>query len=152
MLPRTRLSSAFSTILATTLGTIAALGLSRLNKQGDHGHPDLADDRADHHHSDRAVLLLFVDLDLEMEIFGWQIPISGSFWRMRRCIPFVIITVTATLVGFDHSLTCAAASLGAGPVTFRQIQMPLILPVVIPVRCLLHITRRSCRRAVCRRP
>jgi putative spermidine/putrescine transport system permease protein len=30
-------------------------------------------------------------------------------------IPFVIITVTATLVGFDRSLTRAAASLGASP-------------------------------------
>lgn len=47
-------------------------------------------------------------------------------------IPFVIITVTATLVGFDRSLTQAAASMGAGPVTaFFRIQMPLILPGVI---------------------
>ena len=47
-------------------------------------------------------------------------------------IPFVIITVTATLVGFDRSLTRAAASMGAGPVTtFFRIQMPLILPGVI---------------------
>ena len=47
-------------------------------------------------------------------------------------IPFVIITVTATLVGFDNSLTRAAASMGANPVkTFFKIQMPLILPGVI---------------------
>ena len=47
-------------------------------------------------------------------------------------IPFVIITVTATLVGFDRSLTRAAANMGAGPVTtFFRIQMPLILPGVI---------------------
>ncbi|WP_281994705.1 ABC transporter permease [Ruegeria faecimaris] len=47
-------------------------------------------------------------------------------------IPFVIITVTATLVGFDRSLTRAAANMGAGPVrTFFKIQMPLILPGVI---------------------
>ena len=47
-------------------------------------------------------------------------------------IPFVIITVTATLVGFDSSLTRAAASMGANPVkTFFKIQMPLILPGVI---------------------
>jgi putative spermidine/putrescine transport system permease protein len=44
----------------------------------------------------------------------------------------VIITVTATLVGFDHSLTRAAANMGAGPVrTFFKVQMPLILPGVI---------------------
>ena len=47
-------------------------------------------------------------------------------------IPFVIITVTATLVGFDSSLTRAAANMGADPVrTFFKIQMPLILPGVI---------------------
>ncbi|MFN3294082.1 MAG: ABC transporter permease, partial [Gemmobacter sp.] len=47
-------------------------------------------------------------------------------------IPFVIITVTATLVGFDHSLTRAAASLGAPPtMAFFRITMPLILPGVI---------------------
>ena len=47
-------------------------------------------------------------------------------------IPFVIITVTATLVGFDNSLTRAAANMGADPVkTFFKIQMPLILPGVI---------------------
>lgn len=47
-------------------------------------------------------------------------------------IPFVIITVTATLVGFDNSLTRAAANMGADPVTtFFRVQMPLILPGVI---------------------
>ena len=47
-------------------------------------------------------------------------------------IPFVIITVTATLVGFDRSLSRASASLGAGPVrTFFKVQLPLILPGVI---------------------
>ena len=47
-------------------------------------------------------------------------------------IPFVIITVTATLVGFDQSLTRASANMGASPVTtFFRVQMPLILPGVI---------------------
>ena len=47
-------------------------------------------------------------------------------------IPFVILTVTATLVGFDNSLVRASASLGAGPIrTFFRVQMPLILPGVI---------------------
>ena len=44
----------------------------------------------------------------------------------------MVITVTATLSGFDRNLTRAAASLGAGPVrTFRQVQFPLIAPGVI---------------------
>ena len=46
--------------------------------------------------------------------------------------PFVVITVTATLTGFDHSVTRAAASLGSNPVnTFMKITLPLILPGVI---------------------
>jgi putative spermidine/putrescine transport system permease protein len=46
--------------------------------------------------------------------------------------PFVIITVTATLSGFDHSVTRAATSLGSTPInTFMKITLPLILPGVI---------------------
>jgi putative spermidine/putrescine transport system permease protein len=46
--------------------------------------------------------------------------------------PFVVITVTATLTGFDHNLIRAGASLGAPPVmVFRKIILPLILPGVI---------------------
>ena len=46
--------------------------------------------------------------------------------------PFVVITVTATLAGFNHDLTRAAASLGAGPWrAFRRVQLPLILPGVL---------------------
>jgi putative spermidine/putrescine transport system permease protein len=46
--------------------------------------------------------------------------------------PFVVITVTATLSGFDHSVTRAAASLGSNPVnTFMKITLPLIMPGVI---------------------
>ena len=46
--------------------------------------------------------------------------------------PFVVITVTATLTGFDHSVTRAASSLGSDPVnTFMKITLPLILPGVI---------------------
>jgi putative spermidine/putrescine transport system permease protein len=47
-------------------------------------------------------------------------------------IPFVVITVTATLVGFDQSLIRAAYNLGASPTyTFFKIIVPLILPGVI---------------------
>lgn len=56
-------------------------------------------------------------------------------------IPFVIITVTATLVGFDRSLTRAAANMGAGPMTtFFRVQMPLILPGVISGALFAFIT------------
>lgn len=45
--------------------------------------------------------------------------------------PFVVITVTATLAGFDRTLLRAAASLGASPLTaFRRVQLPIISPGV----------------------
>lgn len=44
-------------------------------------------------------------------------------------VPFVVITVSATLQGFDQTLSRAAASLGAPPlVAFRTVMLPLILP------------------------
>lgn len=126
----------FSTIFATVLGTIAALGLSR---------PEMPYRRLI-----MAILispmivpiiitatgLFFFYSSIQIakwEIFGWQIPYLGIILAHATLgIPFVIITVTATLVGFDHSLTRAAASLGANPrVTFFKITMPLILPGVI---------------------
>ncbi|VAW01127.1 Polyamine ABC transporter, permease protein [hydrothermal vent metagenome] len=56
-------------------------------------------------------------------------------------IPFVIITVTATLVGFDRSLTRAAANMGANPLTtFFKVQMPLILPGVVSGALFAFIT------------
>jgi putative spermidine/putrescine transport system permease protein len=46
--------------------------------------------------------------------------------------PFVVITVTATLSGFDTNLMRASASLGAGQTrTFFKVVMPLIAPGVI---------------------
>ena len=47
-------------------------------------------------------------------------------------VPFVVITVTATLAGFDYNMARAGASLGATPVrVFFKITLPLILPGVI---------------------
>lgn len=126
----------FATLFATVLGTIAALGLSR---------PEMPYRRLI-----MAVLispmivpiiitatgLFFFYSSIQIskwELFGWQIPYLGIILAHATLgIPFVIITVTATLVGFDHSLTRAAASLGANPrVTFFKVTMPLILPGVI---------------------
>ena len=55
--------------------------------------------------------------------------------------PFVVITVTATLVGFDESLIRASANLGATPrVTFFKVIMPLILPGMISGALFAFIT------------
>ena len=126
----------FATILATVLGTIAALGLSK---------PDMP-----YRRPIMAILIspMIVPIIItatglfffyskigisHWSIFGWEIPYLGVVLAHATLgIPFVIITVTATLVGFDHSLTRAAANLGANPrTTFFKIIMPLILPGVI---------------------
>ena len=45
--------------------------------------------------------------------------------------PFVVMTVTARLMAYDQSLSRAAAGLGASPLTvFRRVMLPQILPGV----------------------
>jgi putative spermidine/putrescine transport system permease protein len=118
----------FATLVATVLGTLAALGLSR---------PDMPYRKAI-----MAVLIspMIVPLIITatgLFFFYSQTGLAGTYVGIILAhatlgIPFVIITVTATLVGFDQSLNRAAASLGASPTTtFFQITMPLILPGVI---------------------
>lgn len=47
-------------------------------------------------------------------------------------VPFVVISVTASLQGFDRNLLRAGAGLGASPaVAFRRIMLPMILPGVL---------------------
>jgi putative spermidine/putrescine transport system permease protein len=68
----------------------------------------------------------YVNFDLTQSLLGLVIAhtVLGT--------PFVVITVTATLVGFDKSLIQAAASLGATPVrTFFTVTLPLVLPGMI---------------------
>ncbi|WP_045392394.1 ABC transporter permease [Falsirhodobacter sp. alg1] len=121
----------FSTLLATVLGTVAALGLSR---------PEMPFRRVI-----MAVLIspMIVPIIITatglfffysaIRIGDWGIPYLGLVLAHATLgIPFVIITVTATLVGFDHSLTRAAASLGASPRrVFFKVVMPLIMPGMI---------------------
>ena len=46
-------------------------------------------------------------------------------------VPFVVITVLATLNGFDQNLLRAASGLGASPLTaFRRVMLPIIFPGV----------------------
>jgi putative spermidine/putrescine transport system permease protein len=47
-------------------------------------------------------------------------------------VPFVVLTVTATLANFNVNLIRAASGLGARPLTvYRKIVLPLILPGVL---------------------
>ncbi len=118
----------FSTIISTTLGTIAALGLSRSEMP----YKSLV----------MAILIspMIVPLIISaagMFFFYTEIGLASTHLGVilahaALATPFVVITVTATLVGFDQSLTRAAATLGATPVTsFFKITVPLILPGVI---------------------
>ena len=78
--------------------------------------------------------------------FFSDIKLVKTYWGLILAhavlgTPFVIITVTATLSGFDKSLTRASANMGAGPVrTFFKVQMPLILPGVISGALFAFIT------------
>ena len=129
----------FATIISVSLGTLAAIGLSQ-----------------SHVPFRRAIMAILISpmivpliisatgmfffysqMGLWMEnTFGMSKSLSGYIKvilaHAALGIPFVIITVTATLVGFDNSLTRAAANMGANPTTtFFRVQMPLILPGVI---------------------
>ena len=118
----------FSTLLSTVLGSAAALGLSR---------------------AEMPAKTIVMGLLISPMVVPLIISAAGMFFfyteiglasthlgvilaHTALATPFVVITVTATLVGFDHSLTRAAAMLGASPLTtFRRVIMPLILPGII---------------------
>ena len=117
-----------ATILATVLGTVAALGLSR---------PEMP-----YRRTIMAILIspMIVPLIITatgLFFFYSMVGLANTYAGIILAhatlgIPFVIITVTATLVGFDQSLNRAAASLGASPTTtFFKVTMPLIMPGVI---------------------
>ena len=118
----------FATIGSTILGTVAALGLSSRHMP----------------YKAAFMALLISPMIVPLIISG-----TAIFFFMAKVglaathtgiilshiilgTPFVVITVTATLSGFDHSVTRAAASLGSNPVnTFMKVTLPLITPGVI---------------------
>ncbi len=126
-----------ATLMATTFGALAAIGLSQSYMPA--------------RSAVMAILIspMIVPLIISaagMYFFYSRIGMQGTYWGVVLAhaalgTPFVIITVTATLVGFDKSLVRAAANLGADPVrTFFKVQMPLILPGVISGALFAFIT------------
>lgn len=118
----------FATIGSVILGTIAALGLSS------------------RHMPYKGVIMailispMIVPLIISgVAIFFFMAKVGLAATHTGIIIahiilgtPFVVITVTATLSGFDHSVTRAAASLGSTPYnTFMKITLPLITPGVV---------------------
>ena len=117
-----------TTFLATCIGTLAALGLSRANLPG----------RA----LIMAVLISPMIVPVIISAIGlfFFYALSGLNGTVIGIIlahtalatPFVVITVTATLASFDRTLMRAGASCGAPPHTvFFKVVMPLILPGII---------------------
>ncbi|HIA60211.1 MAG TPA: ABC transporter permease [Pelagibacterales bacterium] len=126
-----------STLVATALGTLAALGLSRPHMP----YKGLI----------MSILIspMIVPLIITaagMFFFYAKVNLVYTFTgiilaHVALSTPFVVITVTATLVGFDTNMTKASQSLGARPArTFFKVIMPLILPGVISGALFAFIT------------
>jgi putative spermidine/putrescine transport system permease protein len=118
----------FSTILATGLGTVAALGLSRNNLpargliMGILISPMVV-----------PVVITAVAMYFGYALVGLVNSYAGIILaHTALATPFVVITVTATLTNFDRSLLRAASGLGGSPwIVFRKVTLPLIAPGVI---------------------
>jgi putative spermidine/putrescine transport system permease protein len=119
---------ASATVLATVLGTVAALGLASSAMP-----------------ARRAIMGVIISPMVTPVIIAaagmfffysglglGQTYLSIILAHAALGVPFVVVTVTATLAGYDPNFNNAAASLGAGPWTiFRRVQFPLISPGVI---------------------
>ena len=116
-----------ATVLATVLGTLAALGVWRSRFPA------------------QALVLAILISPMVVPVVIIAVGVYFAFAPLGLTdsylglilahatlgVPFVVITVLATLSGFDRTLLRAAASLGAAPVvTFRRVMLPLILPGV----------------------
>jgi len=116
-----------ATVLATTLGTLAAMGLwrARFPAQGlvlaILISPMVV-----------PVVIIAVGVYFAFAPLGLTDGYAGLILAHTTLgVPFVVITVLATLSGFDRTLVRAAESLGASPLTtFRRVTLPLILPGV----------------------
>ena len=126
-----------STFIATTLGTMAALGLSR---------PHMPFKGIIMSILISPMIVPLITTAAGMFFFYARINLVYTFTgiimaHVALATPFVVITVTATLVGFDTNMIKASQSLGARPTrTFFKIIMPLILPGVISGALFAFIT------------
>lgn len=140
----------FSTLLATTLGTIAAMGLSKGHFPGKGIVQAVLISPMIVPLVITAVGLFFfyssVDPGLRgfMEVtgitwftttvFGVELGLTNNLMGLIMAhatlgIPFVVITVTATMVSFNQNLVRAALSLGSSPIrSFFKVTFPLIIP------------------------
>ena len=122
------ITAILTTLLATTLGTTAALGLTR---------PAFPFRR-----TVNAILIAPMIVPVVIVAVGDYLLFGHLGLTNTRtglvlahtvlAAPFVVITVTATLATYDATLTRAARSLGAPPLSaFRRVTLPVILPGVV---------------------
>src|SRR5690606_8858481 len=114
-------------VLATTLGTLASLGMAQARFPMRSLVMALVVS---------PMVVPFVITALGMFFFFSQLGLPSSLPGLILVhtalgVPFVIISVSATLQGFDRNLPRAAASLGAKPFyAFRRVTLPVIAPGV----------------------
>jgi putative spermidine/putrescine transport system permease protein len=121
-------AAVLTTLFATTLGTLAALGISR---------PDFPARRAVMALLISPMIVPIVIIAVGSYLFFGRFGLTNT--RMGLVLahtalatPFVVITVTATLSNYDTNLTRAAHSLGAsGLSAFFRVTLPNILPGVM---------------------
>jgi putative spermidine/putrescine transport system permease protein len=116
-----------ATVLATFLGTMAALGIWRARFPA------------------QALVLAMLISPMVVPVVIIAVGVYFAFAPLGLTdgylglilahatlgVPFVVITVLATLSAFDRTLLRAAESLGASQLaTFRRVMLPLILPGV----------------------
>lgn len=117
-----------ATLVATVLGTLAAVGLARASFPG----------------KGLLMALLIAPMVVPVVVVGVgcylffaRLGLADSYLGLivvhaALGAPFVVTTVLATLQGFNQNLVRASSSLGAGPLeTFFRVTLPVIAPGVI---------------------
>ena len=126
-----------STLIATTLGTLAALGLSR---------PQMPYRGAITAFLISPMIVPMIITAAALFAFYARLNLSQTYLSIILAhvvlgSPFVVITVTAAMSGFDNSLIRAYQSLGADQTTtFFRVIMPLLLPGIIAGALFAFIT------------
>jgi putative spermidine/putrescine transport system permease protein len=120
--------SFFSTIIATSLGTLAALGLNRRSMPARKFIMALL--------ISPMIVPLVITAAALFSFFA-RVGLANTFpgiilSHVILGTPFVVLTVSASLSGFDTTLIRAAQSMGANQtITFFKVILPLLLPGVI---------------------
>jgi len=115
-------------VLATVLGTLAALGLTLANfpLKGFIVALLISPMMVPHIITGVGLFFFFAMFNLVNTLTGLVLA------HTLVATPFVVMTVSVTLANFNTNLIRAASNLGAGPVVvFRRVILPLILPGVL---------------------